>query len=214
MKTRLLTLILLIIILLPFSANCQEFADDDNVFTEPIAYEAPEYLNEIDVTVGPASGLSSILFLFVDIGEAISSSASNRPAKINWIGSYSLEYYRQINSWFRVGCKAIFEGQNTKYYNDSTKTTLYNKYFTGVTTVMPSVQFSYYNKGIVLLYSGLDLGVMVLWKNDKLDGGFAQATFAFNVTPFGIRVGKRLYGMGEINIGYDSLVKFGIGYRF
>ena len=109
-------------------------------------------------------------------------------------------------------------------------------------SAMLSMQFTYLNTGLVKLYSGIDLGVGVgIWKRtdvwnkvipeaameldpdlkrvaevrDKYkDGTDVYALPAFDITPIGVKVGTRFYGLAEINIGMDSLFKLGFGVRF
>ena len=88
---------------------------------------------------------------------------------------------------------------------------------------MPSVHFTYLNRPWVRLYSGLDVGCAYFWSgstsdNAKEDGNDGKKdnnfAFAFNVTAFGVNVGKKFYGLFELNAGYDAIVKVGIGARF
>ena len=88
---------------------------------------------------------------------------------------------------------------------------------------MPSVRFNYLNRPWVRLYSGLDLGVGYLFsgsssrsKDGEEESGSKNNNFifAFNVTAFGVNVGKKFYGLFELNAGYDAIVKVGIGARF
>ena len=37
---------------------------------------------------------------------------------------------------------------------------------------------------------------------------------AFDITPIGVNVGRRIYGIAEVNFGTDALIKLGIGGRF
>ncbi len=109
-------------------------------------------------------------------------------------------------------------------------------------TAMASLQFTYVHTRIVKLYSGVDLGIgFGIWQRsqvwdktipaaaqeldpelkkvadfrDKYNNGTSlYALPAFDITPIGIKVGMRVYGLAEINIGYDALFKLGVGVRF
>ena len=81
---------------------------------------------------------------------------------------------------------------------------------------MPSVRFTYLNRPWVRLYSSVDVGVgFFLSSTGGSDGESGnKALFAFNITPIGVSVGKKFYGLFELNAGYDAIVKVGIGARF
>jgi hypothetical protein len=82
---------------------------------------------------------------------------------------------------------------------------------------MPSVRFTYLNRPWVRLYSGVDVGVGYFIDNkDNVSESTRSGNFffAFNVTPIGVNVGKKFYGMFETNFGFDSVFKVGLGARF
>ena len=81
---------------------------------------------------------------------------------------------------------------------------------------MPSVRFTYLNRPWVRLYSSVDVGVGFFLSSTGGSDGESRnkALFAFNVTPIGVSVGKKFYGLFELNAGYDAIVKVGIGARF
>ena len=80
---------------------------------------------------------------------------------------------------------------------------------------MPSVRFIYLNKPVVKLYAGIDIGINVMWDGKKAgENAYHQCLFAFDITPVGLMVGKKWYGLLEANIGVDALLKIGVGYRF
>ena len=89
-------------------------------------------------------------------------------------------------------------------------------------SLMPSVRFTYLNRPWVRLYSGVDVGCAYLFsgttyydsKTGSEKGENNNFLFAFNITAFGVNVGKKFYGLFELNAGYDAIVKVGIGARF
>lgn len=174
--------------------------------------------NEISVSAGTPTGFGSFVGLFKAIGEGIASGIDkNKDFHTKHTGTYGIDYYYQINSWLRVGGKAIYEGYNTTV-NDSLGAVV-DKYNISFVSVMPSVQFSYLNRKLVKLYSGVDLGASFILCPDKKEDGTpytsCQTIFAFNVIPIGIRVGNdKVYGLVETNLGYDAFIKAGIGVRF
>ncbi len=173
--------------------------------------------NEISVSAGTPTGFGSFVGLFKAIGEGIAAGIGKSEYHTKHTGTYGIDYYYQMNSWLRVGGKAVYEGYNTTV-ND-TLGVVVDKYNISFVSVMPSVQFSYLNKKLVKLYSGVDLGASFILCPDKKEDGTpytsCQAIFAFNIVPIGIRVGNdKVYGLVETNLGYDAFIKAGIGVRF
>ncbi|MBQ7209701.1 MAG: hypothetical protein IJS05_02245 [Paludibacteraceae bacterium] len=110
---------------------------------------------------------------------------------------------------------------------------------THIITAMISAQFTYFNTDMVELYSGIDLGAGVaVWNRKNMyskpilnplnnpdlnrlkemqekykDGTDLRWIPAANITLFGVTFGSRVYGLAEINVGLDALVKVGIGFR-
>lgn len=207
MKSKILSIIAVILTIIPIASNGQEIEK----------VEAPQ--NEISISAGTSSGFGSIVGIFKAIGEGIAGGIDkNKDYQTKLTGTYGIDYYYQVNSWFRVGGKAVYEGYNTKVINDTTGA-LIEKYNISFVSVMPSVQFSYLNKGLVKLYSGADIGASFIMIPDKKEDGTrytsCQPIFAFNIVPIGIRVGnEKVFGLVETNIGYDAFIKAGIGIRF
>lgn len=81
-------------------------------------------------------------------------------------------------------------------------------------TLMPFARFMWLNRRSVQLYSAVQLGCQWGYKKYYMDdySGFTYLTGQF--TPFGIRVGRRLFGYVEWGIGARGLFVGGIGYSF
>ncbi len=190
------------------------------------AQESPkphsDLYNQLGVTVGPVSGFGTLVYGTIGFFSAIGAGLGHTALDMNLYGHYGIHYYYQVTQWCQVGVKASVECAEYKHYSDTLRTTLTSVDRDALLTVMPSVQFTYLNRPWVRLYSGVDLGVGYTWSNrteyakaDTEDGHSGnQFLFAFNVTPFGLTVGKRFYGLFELNVGYDAFFKAGIGARF
>jgi len=169
--------------------------------------------NEIGTSIGVVSAFGGLFDMFKLVFEGIGNSLGDNKVDTRFIGTYGFDYYYQVNSWFRPGAKFVYEGLATSVY-DSTDVLL-NHYHTSTMSVMPSVEFSYLNKRYVKLYSGIDLGVGVIFDNNKKSSSTPSTFFAFNITPIGVRFGnENIYGMVETNIGVDAMIKAGFGARF
>jgi len=170
--------------------------------------------NEISTSIGTVSAFGGIFDMFKVIIEGVANSLGNNyRTDTKFIGTYGLDYYYQVNKWFRPGTKIVYEGLTTSIYD--TTDALVNHYNTSTLSVMPSVQFSYLNRKYVKLYSGIDLGVAVIFDDNKQGSNTSSTFFAFNLTVLGVRVGNdRIFGVVETNIGMDALIKGGFGVRF
>lgn len=85
--------------------------------------------------------------------------------------------------------------------------------------ITPAVQYEWFNRGIVTMYSDLGCTFDITHKYDEFEGEVYQNTTRLyirpNVTPFGITVGKKLFGFAEVfSFGPRGLFNAGIGYRF
>ncbi len=194
--------------------------------------------NEIAISAGPlALNPYYLVTWIINVADAI---GHNNYQSMNsaLYGNYSFGYHYQTLKWLNVGLKATYEGQGKDYYeyiDKETKTVSDVKHShvnVHWASLMGSVQFTYYNKGLWKLYSGVDLGVLMYLSEEKFytgekagttelrgrttDNGKSIPVFlpAFDLTPFGFTVGKQVYGLAELNVGLDSFFKVGIGARF
>ena len=218
MKTKAIaiTLAIIALTLMPFAMSGQE---NDNYTTEPDTNtstydfrDAPR--NEIGASIGVVSAFGGIFDMFKVIIEGVGNGLGNNyRTDTKFIGTYGLDYYYQVNKWCRPGAKIVYEGLTTSIYD--TTNTLVNHYNTSTLSIMPSVQFSYLNRKYVKLYSGIDMGVAVIFDDNKKSSSTSSTFFAFNITPIGIRVGNdNIFGLVETNIGMDAIIKAGFGARF
>lgn len=212
MKTKVVAIAFAILMAVPFVSYSQE----EPVTSAPKYYYDDEtvHRNEISATIGTTSGAGTIIDLFKIVIEGVANSiGKNYKTDTKFIGTYGIDYYYQVNSWFRPGVKIGYEGLVTNVYD--TTMNLVNHYHTSTVTVMPSVQFSYLNRKYVKLYSGIDIGFACFFDNNKNNTSPGTTIFAMNLTPIGIRVGNEwVYGLVETNIGFDAFIKAGIGVRF
>lgn len=173
--------------------------------------------NEIGVDAGPISMAGGLIFGTVGFFNALGSGLSHKAMDSHLYGEYGIHYYYQVTHWCQVGFKTTVEGAQVTRYTDSLRTSVESISRDLLFSVMPSVRFTYLNRPWVRLYSGVDLGVGYFLSTrqdmakEKDSNNFL---FAFNITPLGVNVGKQFYGLFELNAGFDSIVKVGIGARF
>ena len=213
MKTKIIAIAIVAIMAMPFIAHGQE-ADSIAVESKSELSFAEQPRNEITASIGVVSAFGGVFDFFKVVFEGVGNSIGNNyKTDTKFIGTYGLDYYYQVNKWFRPGAKIVYEGLTTTV-RDSTNA-IVNHYNTSTLSIMPSVQFSYLNKKHVKLYSGIDIGLGTIFDDNKQSSGTSSTFCAFNLTVIGIRVGNNnIYGMVETNIGMDALIKGGFGVRF
>ncbi len=83
--------------------------------------------------------------------------------------------------------------------------------------IMPGFEYHYFNRKLVQLYSGVQLGVFIYnqkYTDYKSEVKHKEINFAFQVDAFGVRVGKKIGGFIELGFGFGGIVKVGISGRF
>ncbi|MDL2308723.1 hypothetical protein LJC68_05585 [Bacteroidales bacterium OttesenSCG-928-B11] len=81
--------------------------------------------------------------------------------------------------------------------------------------IMPAVRFSWLNKKIVTLYSGVALGAAFSFAvNEPRDCFNIDPYFVLQLTYVGVEVGKKWFGFAEIGTGYKGFASAGFGFRF
>lgn len=184
--------------------------------------------HEIGVNAGLfsiAGGVWQGIGAFDDMARYSSYNSSKTSTALTLYGHYSLHYYYQLLSWMQLGVKATAEPLHIKYYTYEPDRTLGKESQKLFATFMPSVRFTYINKPKFRLYSGVDLGIRLYsnhyqnYRTEEDNSAVVESRMwllggAINVTPIGLTFGRSLYGLFETNLGYDSLIKVGIGYRF
>lgn len=194
-------------------------------FFQPLSAQKPhsDLYHETGVNAGPSSLVGGFINGTIGFWSGLGGALSHKPVEMKWYGNYGLHYYYQVKPWCQVGVKATVEGAKTIQYTDTFRTTISSVNHDVLVALMPSVHFTYLNRPWVRLYSGLDVGCAYFWSSSSSDNGKEDENdgkkdnnfaFAFNVTAFGVNVGKKFYGLFELNAGYDSIIKFGIGARF
>ena len=143
MKTKIISIAVIAMMALPFVANGQE---NDSIVAETKSDLTLSSMpkNEISTSIGAVSAFGGVFDFFKVLVEGVGNGIAGNKTDTKFIGTYGIDYYYQVNSWFRPGAKVVYEGLTTTIY-DSTDVII-NHYNTSTLSVMPSVQFSYFNK--------------------------------------------------------------------
>lgn len=194
-----------------------------------IVAEEVEYPHQISINAGAISGFYLGAGWLIDVAESV----NGYNGQLKYFGDYSLTYHYQLLDWMRIGFKGVYEGSGNRIYTEKLKDNpsafQCGYHSTNWASLMVSVQFTYIHKDMVRLYSGVDLGLGAVMLADNYRDGYyyeneegerfqhhltSQFFPAFDITPIGVNVGRRIYGIAEVNFGTDALIKLGIGGRF
>lgn len=124
----------------------------------------------------------------------------------------SLGYMYRLRKFLWIGGSVSYMGVFGKVFDARDDSFLYNHIETQI-AFLPAVRFSYLNKKYVTLYSGLSTGFML---NFERENGNTDVYFhpTFQLTAFGVSVGRKFFGYTEVGLGYKGFITAGIGYRF
>lgn len=125
-------------------------------------------------------------------------------------------YRRNLLQWLSVGLTAGVEKETKDLLIDGAKAGLYTRC---VVTIAPELQARYYHKGLTTMYGAFGLGnsfvseqYTSLTSDKHIDATDNYA--GFQISPIGIKVGRKLNGFGEIGFGYKGMVQLGISYKY
>lgn len=172
--------------------------------------------NEIRLGYGFLTGpemVNSLFSLWPAIGVSIFKDTI-RDYQCSFYGAADLEYNRFLKKWVSVGVSLSLNPISTLITTKSGINLTWNYY---LVNVLPKVTFYYVNKGILSLYSGVEIGAaLILWKDRQgskttYDNGFSAA---FHLNAFGMRVGKQIGAYMEWGYGFRGAVNFGISGKF
>lgn len=134
------------------------------------------------------------------------------------IGAFNFGYKRYfVKNKIAVLFDVTLGQINTTYKNKNTDSLSF-KTKDNLIAIMPGFEYHYFNKKIVQLYSGFQLGFFIYnqkytnYQNNTKKHN--EINFAFQIDAFGVRVGKKIAGFLELGFGFGGIVKVGISGRF
>ena len=121
-----------------------------------------------------------------------------------------------VNEWLYAGGSLTWTGGFSGVYRSDThqRTGLqsYNLY-----SIMPTMRFAWLRRGIVQLYSGVGMGLTITTRESNplpTRRVNIDVIAAYDLTFFGIAVGRKVFGYIDFGIGTRGAVSAGIGCRF
>ena len=125
-------------------------------------------------------------------------------------------YRRMVLPWLTIGITAGYEQEITDLVSGYATIGHYKR---SAFALAPECQVIYKQKGIITYYGFIGVGNAFIKGKYTSKTSNAMETYTANyanpqITPFGIKAGKKLCGFGEVGFGYKGIVHLGVGYNF
>lgn len=148
---------------------------------------------------------------------------------------FSLDYHYRAAKWFWLGLSTGYGFYKESHYPNGNVSPDLDHWVCKQHNflIMPSLRFSYLNRPHITLYSGLDLGLLIVRRTPERIIHFVEEGFtpdedmsdwpnkrtdvfsAFQLTAFGVKAsGNHWFGSLELGAGIKGFVNLGVGYEF
>lgn len=132
-------------------------------------------------------------------------------------GAISLGYTYSFSRWLSLGGTISYTGEFQNTYDRISDRMTGGRTWSDI-SLTPMVRFTYLNRKYVRLYSQLGVGLQISIERGKTDDGVRNKVLAHitgHATFFGVSVGNRVFGFGELlGVGSQGVFVIGIGYKF
>ena len=120
------------------------------------------------------------------------------PKNVRSSGILSLSYSYFLEDWLSVGGTVGTAFLYTDFEDNYSHTEFSSSMTHGYVSLMAGVRFHFLNKKWVRLYSDVNIGVNMLYGKNV---SAVYSELAFQTSPFGISIGKKVSGFLELSIG-------------
>lgn len=148
---------------------------------------------------------------------------------------FSFDYHYRAAKWFWLGLSTGYGFYKESHYPDGIVSPDLDHWVCKQHNflIMPSLRFSYLNRPHITLYSGLDIGLLIVKRTPERMIQFVEEGFspdddpsdwpdkrtdvfsAFHLTAFGVKAGaKHWFGSFELGAGIKGFANLGVGYEF
>ena len=148
---------------------------------------------------------------------------------------FSFDYHYRAAKWFWLGLSTGYGFYKESHYPDGIVSPDLDHWVCKQHNflIMPSLRFSYLNRPHITLYSGLDMGLLIVRRTPERMIQFVEEGFspdddpsdwphnrtdvfsAFQLTAFGLKAGgNHWFGSLELGAGIKGFVNLGVGYEF
>ncbi len=150
-------------------------------------------------------------------GGVFNSIISNQQTSTTSTGALGIQVDRDLTERFSVGANLIYQGIEKDITGTNYKE---NQQYTYI-TILPSGTYSYVHKPGFDFYGRVGLGVSfkkaestIVNQGVTTSADANKTDFAYQISPIGIRAGKKFFFKAEAGYGYMGVLSIGIGYRF
>ena len=171
-------------------------------------------LNKIIVNFG-GGAVPEIIEDTNELAEVLFADGT-RTSETAMSGTFSIQYDRIIASKYSVGVSFIFENVTKDVTVTLPSNATYNDaYKADYLTILMNGSYIYKSKPTLELYGKLGIGVSFSQEKYLRENRTAErALLAYQISPIGIRAGKRVFFQAEAGFGYVGILSIGVGYRF
>lgn len=184
------------------------------IFSFPI--EAQVYVPKHEVRLSISDGLP--LSIGMALGNVFGSVFTNRKIlDSSDIGHWSVGYRNHVSNRIAVGGDVTF--QSLKYNFEHKDGSQSNQHLNYV-SVMPAFELTYYRSNMVRFYGSAMAGVGILntetirSDSEIEDDNSSAVTFAFQLNPLALRVGRQVAGFAELGVGTKGFITLGLSAAF
>lgn len=163
--------------------------------------------SEVSVSYGLAP-VTTWIHSYNDALISIFTGVDSDPS--DW-GAVTVGYNYRLTKKISLGLQVVYSTNEDKFsYKGQSQVTIRNRYW----SLMPNVKYNWLNTaGIVSLYSRIGAGIS-FGKSESDELNESESHFAFQFSPIGIEVGRRLAGYAEAGVGVSGSLIVGARYRF
>ena len=124
------------------------------------------------------------------------------------------EYGYYLKRWLHIGVAASWTGGFRPIWSSIDHSRIGGYDYNSI-ALLPKARFSYLNREVIQLYSGVGIGgAFAIYDDAHSNAIDHKFDVSFDVTLFGITIGKRWFGYIELGAGTQGTLRAGFGYRF
>lgn len=135
-------------------------------------------------------------------------------------GMYFVNYLFSPISKISVGIGAGIEQESATLRSlTSSSSAPAGSYIRRIYTISPEIRASYARNALINIYGLLGMGRCFVMENIRNDASGAEERstsgyWMFQVSPIGIKVGRKVSGFAELGYGYKGVARGGVSFKF
>jgi hypothetical protein len=191
--------------------TCINAQSQDSLSTKGKHHSQSDLFNELYA----GYGAGSIYYFTGHISHSYNISSTGGLTDTKSPGAFFFGYSRTLNRIISMGFVASY--QEFTYQSYGSTTTAAIDYSDILLSGIARVTFCYVNKPIFRMYSGIGIGITIVYgkvKNNTSEDTDRKLFPAGQITLMGLRVGRALSGFGEFGFGTNGIITLGVSYKF